>query len=120
MPRKVKKDNESLEMVVTIIPKGKGAYFLKLYDRVECSCQTSMPGLGTADSMMLGLFGLSDIEKDVIFTLIKKSEIEKVFSILDNELEVNKGIAFSVPLSGIVGKSLYMFLTNQRGEENGK
>ena len=120
MPRKIKKENESLEMVMTIVPKGKGSYFLKLYDRVKCSCQVSMPGLGTADSMMLGLFGLADIDKDVIFTIIKKSEVEKVFSVLDNELEVNKGIAFSVPFSGMVGRSLYMFLTNQRGEENGK
>ena len=120
MPRKSKKESESLEMIMTIIPKGKGAYFLKMYDRIDCSCQTSMPGLGTADSMMLGLFGLADLEKDVIFTLIKKSDIEKVFSVLDNELEMNKGIAFSIPLSGVVGKSVYMFLTNQRGDYNGK
>lgn len=115
MPRK--KETESLEMIMTIVPKGKGSHFLKLYDRVECSCQASMFGMGTADSMMLGLFGLADIEKDVILTLIKKSNKDKVFSILDNELDTHgRGIAFSIPLSGVVGRTLYMFLTNQRGE----
>lgn len=120
MPRK-SKDIEGLEMVVTIVPKGKGDYFTKIYNRVHCSCQASLFGMGTADSMMLGLFGLADIEKDVIFSLIKKSYIEQLFSILDGEIETHgKGIAFSIPLTGVVGKSLYEFLINRRGEENGK
>ncbi len=117
MPRQLKKEPESLEMVLTIIPKGKGNYFLKLYNRIEVSLQTSMFGMGTADSMMLGLFGLADIEKDVIISLVKKSNRDKIFSILDYELETHgKGIAFAVPLSGVVGRSLYSFLINQRGE----
>ena len=50
----------------------------------------------------------------------KMSDKDKVFSILDNELETRgKGIAFSVPLSGLVGKTLYMFLLNKRGDQNG-
>ena len=116
MPRK--KEVEGLEMIMTIVPKGKGSHFIKLYDKIDVSCQASLFGMGTADSMMLGLFGLADIEKDVVITLIKKSNIEKVFSILDNELDVyGRGIAFSVPLSGVVGRTVYAFLTNQRGEE---
>ena len=121
MPRKIKNENDNLEMVVTIVSKGKGNHFLKLYDSIGCSMQTSLFGQGTADSLMLDLFGLADIEKDVIISLLKKSNKDKVFSILDNELEMRgKGIAFSVPLSGVVGKTLYLFLINQRGEQNGK
>ena len=117
MPRKSKKDVEGLEMVVTIVSKGKGAYFNRIYNKVDCSCQASLLGKGTADSYMLGLFGLADIEKDVIIALIKKSYIEQLFTILNSELEMNgKGIAFSVPLTGVVGKSLYEFLINRRGE----
>ena len=114
MPRKIKKNNETLEMIVTIIPKGKGQHFIKLYDKAEASLQT-------ADSMMLGLFGLADIEKDVILSLVKKDNKDKLFSILDNELDVHgKGIAFAVSLTGVVGKTLYTFLINQRGDNNGK
>ena len=117
MPRKSKKDIEGLEMVMTIVPKGKGEYFTKLYKKVESSCQASMFGMGTADSMMLGLFGLAEIEKDVIFSIIKKSYIEQLFSILDGELETHcKGIAFSIPLTGVVGRSLYEFLISKRGD----
>ena len=121
MPRKIKKNNETLEMIVTIIPKGKGQHFIKLYDKAEASLQTSLFGMGTADSMMLGLFGLADIEKDVILSLVKKDNKDKLFSILDNELDVHgKGIAFAVSLTGVVGKTLYTFLINQRGDNNGK
>lgn len=121
MPRKSKKDIEGLEMVVTIVSKGKGDCFKKIYNKVESSCQASLFGMGTADSAMLGLFGLADIEKDVILALIKKSYIDQLFTILDSELEMHgKGIAFSVPLTGVVGKSLYEFLINRRGEEHGK
>jgi hypothetical protein len=84
MPRKSKKNIEGLEMVVTIVSKGKGDYFKKIYNKVESSCQASLFGMGTADSAMLGLFGLADIEKDVILALIKKSYIEQLFTILDS------------------------------------
>ena len=115
MPKK-NKEIEGLEMVVTIVPKGKGDYFSKIYKRVDCSCQASLIGTGTADSTMLGLLGLADIDKDVLLSLIKKSYIEQLFSILDTELEMHgKGIAFSIPLTGVVGKSLYEFLINRRG-----
>ncbi|MFQ9800523.1 MAG: hypothetical protein ACLR23_18200 [Clostridia bacterium] len=66
-------------------------------------------GLGTASSEILDWFGLGETDKDVVLTLASSQKVSAMLSIFSDELQIKrpgKGIAFSIPLSGIAGSLL--------------
>ena len=74
-------------------------------------------GEGTADAKMLNLLGLASSEKAVIFSVIRSdnaakalAKIEKTFHSVKNA----KGIAYTVPMSSLIGVSVFGFLSNNR------
>ena len=61
-------------------------------------------GFGTAGSNYLRYFGISEIEKRVVFSLIPAAAEGAILSALDRRLKLyllGRGIAFVLPLSGI-------------------
>ena len=72
---------------------------------------------GTAGSEMLHYMGLEESEKTVIFSLIREDRAEEALRTIGEKfssLRGGKGIAYTVPLSGVVGVAIYQFLSNNR------
>ena len=81
-----------------------------------------LPGIddGAADETeMLQMLGLSDSGKAVIFSIIREDCVRAACDGLAEKFRTVKngrGIAFTVPLSSVVGSAVYRFLSDQRIE----
>ena len=66
---------------------------------------------------MMSYLGLTDNEKAVIFSVIQENKVPDAAHLLEqkfNSIKDGKGIAFTVPLSSVIGTLIYGFLSNNR------
>ncbi len=119
--KKVKTENkvtaEKLEMLVTIVGRNKAEYFADLIQSFDVNLQASVLSYGTADAKMLEFLGLSNTEKTVIFSVIQAKKVPDAVAALDEKFKTikgGKGVAFTIPLSSVIGTLIYRFLSNNR------
>lgn len=78
-------------------------------------------GTGTANDEMLGLLGLGETEKEILFSSMKRPKAEKILSTFANELHLSRpgtGVAFTVPMTAVCGSSSLGYLSG--GSESEK
>ncbi len=119
--KKIKTENkvtaEKLEMLVTIVGRNKAEYFADLIQSFDVNLQASVLSHGTADAKMLEFLGLSNTEKTVIFSVIQAKKVPDAVAALDEKFKTikgGKGVAFTIPLSSVIGTLIYRFLSNNR------
>lgn len=108
---------QKLKLLITIVPRSKGEFYTDFLQSFEVNLQYAATGNGTADSDLLHLMGLEDSEKRVIFSLVRDDRADEALAALDEKFKTirkGKGIALTVPLSGMIGTSVYQFLCNHR------
>ena len=106
-----------LEMLVTIVGSNKAEYYLDLIQSFEVNMQLTVKATGTADKSMMSLLGLTDSDKAVIFSIIQQNKVAQAMSVLDEKFKTikgGKGIAFTIPLSSVIGKLIFGFLSNNK------
>lgn len=106
-----------LELLVAIVNRSKTEYFLDLIQSFDVNMQSVVLAHGTADAKMLELFGLNNSDKSVIFGVIQEDKIPEAFAALDDKFKTiknGKGIAYTVPLTGVIGTLIFGFLSNNR------
>lgn len=104
---------EKLKLLVTIVNRSKVDFYLDILNGFEVNMQLVIYGKGTAPKEFLLSIGQSD--KAVIFSFIKASQIKKAMETLQdkfNKIRNGKGIAYSLPISSMIGVYLYQFLSN--------
>ena len=104
-----------LKMLITVINRQKTELFLDYISSFESNMQLSMAASGTANSDMLRYLGLSDTEKSVIFSVIREDKEDTILHFLDekfSKVRNGKGIAFTVPMTSVIGVAIYQFLSN--------
>ena len=109
--------SNKLEMMVTVIGRNKAEYFVDLIQSFDVNMQIVTMARGTANESMLSLLGLTNTEKAVIFSIIQQNKIPKALSVLEEKFHTIKdgrGIAFTIPLSSVIGKLIFGFLSNNR------
>lgn len=108
---------EKLELLVTIVGRNKAEYYADLIQSFDVNLQISVLSRGTADAKMLEFLGLSDTEKSVIFSIIQEKNVSDAVAALDEKFKTikgGKGVAFTVPLTSVIGTLIYRFLSNNR------
>ncbi len=108
---------KKLKILVTVVPRAKGEFYMDYLSQFEVNFQTAVLGQGTARSETLYLLGLEDSEKAVLFSVIREDNAEKILTGLEEKFQTlrgGKGIAFTVPMSSVVGVAIYRFLSNHR------
>ncbi len=114
-PFEERKDIEKLSIFITIVNKGQGEAVLKLFESNGCAAQVVQRGRGTATKQMYDILGVEDNKKDIVFSVIKQSSIPDAKKDLEAFFAAskrNKGIGFSIPMTSIIGVSVYQFLTD--------
>lgn len=104
-----------LELLITIVSRSKAEYYLDLIQSFNVNMQTSVLAHGTADAKTMSLLGLTDNEKTVIFSVIQQNKIPDAMHALDLKFKTikdGKGVACTVPLTSVIGKLIYGFLSN--------
>ena len=63
------------------------------------------------------MLGLEDSDKSVIFSVIREDRAGEIMQGLAQKFQTvrnGKGIAFTTPLSSVIGVAIYRFLSNAR------
>ena len=112
---------KKLKLLVTIVDRTKGEFYLDVISQFEVNSQLVVGGLGTANSDLIELLGLN-IHKAVILSFAREDQVGPIMDCLEEKfatIKNGKGISFAVPLSSVIGVNLYQFFANNRlGREN--
>ena len=106
-----------LKILVTVVNRSKTEFFMDLLTAYEVNLQTAVLAQGTATNDTLNLLGLEDSDKSVIFSVIREDKAEEALHAIEDKfhtLKRGKGIAFTVPMSSVIGVAMYRFLSNHR------
>lgn len=109
-------DIKKLGLLVTVVDRSKGEFYLDVISQFEVNCQMAVGGLGTANSELIDLLGLN-IHKAVLLSVVREDKVEEIMKALEQRfatIKNGKGIAFVVPMSSVIGVNLYQFLSNNR------
>lgn len=107
---------KKLKLLVTVVDRPKGEFYLDVISQFNVNCQMSVGGLGTATSEVVDLLGLEP-HKAVILSVVREDLVDTIMQTLEDKFATirnGKGIAFAVPLSSVIGVNLYRFLSDNR------
>ena len=83
--------------------------------------QMMVLGEGTANKEILDYLGMTN-EKTVIFSLVKAERLKDVLETLSDKfrtIKKGKGIAYTIPLTSVIGTAIYAFLSNNENAVKG-
>ena len=112
-----KTDLKKLKLLITVVNRKKTEFYLDYLTGFEVNFQTAMAAQGTASSDMMYLLGLVDSDKSVIFSIRREDRAEEAMQGLEEKfhtLRGGKGIAFTIPMTGVIGVAIYRFLTKAK------
>ena len=90
---------------------------MDLLTSFEVNFQLSLLGQGTARSDMLYMLGLEDSDKGVIISVLREDKVTEAMHALEDKFRTiknGKGIAFTLPMSSVIGVAMYRFLSNHK------
>ena len=106
-----------LKLLVTVVNRNKTEFFMDLLHEFDVNFQTAVLAHGTAKSDTLYMLGLEDSDKSVIFSVIREDKASDALHAIEdrfNKLKKAKGIAFTIPMSSVIGVAIYRFLSDNR------
>ena len=116
-PTEHKTDFKKLKLLVTVVNRKKTEFYMDYLTSFEVNFQTALSAQGTAKSDTLYLLGLEDSDKSVIFSVIREDKVTDIMHGLEDKFQTlknGKGIAFTIPLTSVIGVAIYRFLSNNR------
>ena len=106
-----------LKILVTVVNRNKTEFYMDFLTAYEVNFQTAVLAQGTAKSETLYMLGLEDSDKSVIFSVIREDKAQEAMQDLEDKfhsIKGGKGIAFTIPMSSVIGVAIYRFLSNHR------
>jgi hypothetical protein len=106
-----------LKILVTVVNRNKTEFYMDFLTAYEVNFQTAVLAQGTAKSETLYMLGLEDSDKSVIFSVIREDKAQEIMQDLEDKfhsIKGGKGIAFTIPMSSVIGVAIYRFLSNHR------
>ena len=106
-----------LKLLITVVPRRKTEFYIDYLTSQGVNFQAAVTASGTAKSDTLYLLGLEDSDKSVLFSVVREDLAPAVLQGLEEKfhtLKNGKGIAFTVPLTSVIGVTIYRFLSNNR------
>lgn len=110
---------KKLEILITIVNRSKTEFYQDIIQQYESNMQMAISARGTAATEMLQMLGLGDNSKTVIISVIRQDIIPRLSQVLEEKFRTvnnGSGVAFTVPMSSLMGVDIYRFLTNNRKE----
>lgn len=107
---------DKMQLLFTIVNREKTEFYLDLLQSYEVNMQTVLSASGTASTQMMELLGLANTDKSVILSVIRRDKAKMAMAMLDEKFKTvrgGKGIAYTVPMSSIIGVAIYQFLSNK-------
>ena len=105
-----------LELLLAIVHNKKAAYFTRLVQSHQANLQLTIPVKGTTH-LILDTLGFTERPKYLILSVVRADQAPKLISLLDETFKKGKeykGIAFTVPMTSVIGTLVYGFLSNDK------
>ena len=106
-----------LKLLVTVMGRNKAEYYTDLIQSFDVNMQVMAFAQGTADAKIMRNLGLTDSDKSVIFSIIQENKLPDALHTLDDKFKTmkgGKGIAYTIPLTSVIGTLIFGFLSNNR------
>ena len=106
-----------LKILVTIVPRAKADFYMDHIQSFGANVQMVIFGRGTAPKEFLAAMGLTDSDRAIILSIIGENNVRNALDSLGekfNTIQGGKGIAYTIPMSSVIGKSIFNFLSDNR------
>ncbi len=109
-------DIKKLFLYVCIVNEHNSSAVINIAKRLESNVQFVQHGEGTANRQIMDILGIEENNKEIVISILKEEKLN------DMRLEMeaffasskrNKGIGFSIPMTSIVGVTIYQLLANE-------
>ncbi len=90
-----------------VVNRGKASSILKDLKKLGVTGGTIVYGYGTLKDELLHFLELYEVEKEILFIIVKNELVDNIYIELEKKYKFNKahkGIAFSSPISALAGK----------------
>ena len=107
---------KKLKLLFTVVDRTKAEFYMDVLSQFEVNCQLVTGGKGTATSEIVDMLGLNP-HKAVLIGAIREDMTDTIMNVLEEKFRTirnGKGVAFAVPMSGVIGVNMYRFLSNNR------
>ena len=120
-PQKVhsKVSMNRLKILVTTVSRTKADFYMDYIQSFGANMQFVFYGHGTAPREIMTALGLADSERAVIVSIIGEDHVPAVLECLEEKFRTivnGKGIAYTIPMSSVIGKSVFNFLSDNRSQ----
>ena len=105
-----------LELLLAVVHNDKAAYFSSLIQSHKANLQLTVPAKGTTH-LILDYLGLTDRPKSLVMSVVRADQAASLIDLLDQTFKKGKnykGIAFTIPMTSVIGTLVYGFLSNDR------
>jgi hypothetical protein len=106
---------KKLMLLFTIVNRNKAEFYVDVLQKFEINMQLVIAANGTASTNVQSLLGLTDLEKSVIISVIRRDKAKAALTELEEKFKTvkgGKGIAYTVPMTSTIGVAIYQFLSN--------
>lgn len=108
-----------LKILVTIVNRAKADFYMDHIQSFGVNMQMVFYGKGTAPQEILAAMGLMDSDRAVIFSIIGEDNLSAALESIEEKFRTivgGKGIAYTIPMASIIGKSIFNFLSDNRSQ----
>ena len=105
-----------LELLLAVVHNDKAAYFSSLIQSHKANLQLTVPAKGTTH-LILNYLGLTDRPKSLVMSVVRADQAASLIDLLDQTFKKGKnykGLAFTVPMTSVIGTLVYGFLSNDK------
>ncbi len=106
-----------LKILVTIVNRAKADFYMDHIQSFGVNMQMVVFGKGTAPREIATAMGLADSDRAVIFSIIGEDKLRSALDSIEekfNTIVGGKGIAYTIPMASVIGKSIFNFLSDNR------
>ena len=107
-------------LLITITNSGNEKKLKEVFDKMLVPVALSCPAQGTAPSSIMDILGLSGRTKVITAALTRKAKVNNIFKELNTTLsfaDKGKGIAFTMPLTGLQSHVIAHLGEEKEGDE---
>ena len=111
---------KKLKILVSIVERNKADFYISALEGFDVNMQTILYAKGTAPTELQRYLGIIDNGKAVILSIVNEDRIKDILISYEDKFfktKNGKGIAFTIPISSIIGVSIYQFLANIKSSE---
>lgn len=106
-----------LKIMITVVSRAKADFYMDHIQSFGVNMQMVLYGHGTAPREIAASMGLADADRAMIFSIIGEDNVKQALDSLEekfNTIAGGKGLAYTIPMASVIGKSIFNFLSDNR------